>query len=134
MKHLSRAARRFLEPPRFAVVAATGPAGQPQQAVTWYRVGADGLVVNGRSDRQWVSSAVRTRELSVTVADGYDYVIVRGHCVVDDDETGALEEIRCLARRYSQDEAAFDGQKRVTILVEPNVVLVHGRPAIDLGD
>ena len=43
---LSSEERAFLDAPRFAVVATVGPDGAPYQAVVWYLVDGDTLVVN----------------------------------------------------------------------------------------
>lgn len=126
---LSPAARTFLESPgRFAVVATVRPDGRPHQAVVWYRMDAAFLLVNGRSDRAWVAAAQDARWLSVTVADGYDYVIVSGAVtVIDDERAGA--DIAALARRYGDDPADFIGQSRVSFLVRPERILTHGAPS-----
>lgn len=127
---LSPAARTFLEAPeRFAVVATVRPDGRAHQAVVWYRMDETFLLVNGRSDRAWVAAARDAGWLSVTVADGYDYVIVSGAVTVIDDPERAGADIAALARQYGDDPADFSGQTRVSFLVRPERVLTHGAPS-----
>ena len=49
---LSARARRFLEAPRFAIVAPLNPDGGPLQAVVWYLIDGDAIVFNSRRGRQ----------------------------------------------------------------------------------
>jgi hypothetical protein len=75
---LSADARRFLEAPRFAVIATINPDGSPLQAVVWFRLDGDTIVFNSRVGRRWPSNLARDRRVSVTVSDGYNYVDLRG--------------------------------------------------------
>ncbi len=119
--------RRFLDAPdRFGVVATVGPDGSPHQAVTWFLVRDDGLVLNSRAGRQWPGHLLRDGRVSVMVADGYDYVIVQGHAELVDEGERALADIKAMARRYGSDEAQFDGQHRLSFLVRPERVVTHG--------
>jgi hypothetical protein len=49
---LSPRARRFLDAPRFAIVATLNPDGGPLQAVVWYLIDGDAIVFNSRRGRQ----------------------------------------------------------------------------------
>jgi hypothetical protein len=111
---------------RFAVLATTNEDGTVHQAVTWYARREQSIVVNARVDRRWAANARRTARLSAAVADGQDYVIARGRVEVVDDPDVALADIRGLARRYGDDEAQFDGQQRVTFVLRPCHISVHG--------
>ena len=120
----------FLDDPgRFAVLATANEDGTVHQAVTWYERRGQSIVVNARVDRRWATNARRTRLLSAAIADGQDYVIVRGLVDAVEDPEIALADIRGLARRYADDEAQFDGQRRVTFVLRPQRVSVHGRLA-----
>lgn len=123
---LSSTIRAFLDTPdRFAVVA-TVRDGRPHQAVVWYALRGDDLLVNGRTDRAWVRAARRQRWLSLTVADRYDYVVVSGPVTVVDEPTAAIADISDLARQYAQEPSDFEGQSRITVLVHPEQVVGHG--------
>ena len=126
---LSAAARRFLEAPRFAIAATLNPDGSPLQAVIWYRLEGDVVVFNSRVGRRWPGNLERDRRVSITVADGYDYVAMRGEVEIDHDPEIGQAVIAGLARRYQQDAAAADAQierfateRRVTFRLHPRRV------------
>jgi PPOX class probable F420-dependent enzyme len=133
---LSAAARRFLELPRFAVVATLNPDGSPLQAVVWYNLAGDVIVFNSRVGRQWPTDLQRDRRVSITVADGYDYVDIRGSVEIDEDPVRGQAVIAELARRYQKNRAAADAQiaafakeRRVTFELRPTRVFerLNGR-------
>jgi PPOX class probable F420-dependent enzyme len=124
---LSDAARRFLEVPRFAVIATLNPDGTPLQAVIWYRLEGDTIVFNSRVGRHWPSNIERCRVVSLLVAEGYDYVEMRGEVAIDEDPVRGQAIIAGLTRRYQNDEAAAEAQiagfakeKRVTFELRPS--------------
>jgi PPOX class probable F420-dependent enzyme len=126
---LSAAARRFLEPPRFAVVATLNPNGGPLQAVVWYVLDGDAIVFNSRVGRQWPTNIGRDRRVSLTVSDDYDYVEMRGEVEIDTDPVRGQEVIAGLARRYRENPAkveeqiaGFARQSRVTFTLRPTRV------------
>jgi PPOX class probable F420-dependent enzyme len=126
---LSDAARRFLEVPRFAVVATLNRDGSPFQAVVWYRLEGDAIIFNSRVGRHWPNNLERCRLVSLLVADGYEYVELRGEVTIDEDPIRSQEVIAGLARRYRKDEAAveaqiagFVGERRVTFELRPRRV------------
>jgi PPOX class probable F420-dependent enzyme len=125
---LSPAARRFLDAPRFAIVATLNPDGSPIQAVVWYRLDGDTIVFNSRVGRQWPTNLARDLRVSMTVADGYDYVELRGRVTVDEDPVRSQAVIADLARRYQQTDqteaqiARFATEKRVTFTLKPSRV------------
>ena len=123
---LSDAARQFLEAPRFAVVAVLNPDGSPLQAVVWYVLEGDAIVFNSRIGRQWPTNLGRDRRVSLTVADGYEYVEMRGEVDIDEDPIRGQDVIAGLARRYHTDKesadaqiAGFAKQSRVTFIFRP---------------
>jgi PPOX class probable F420-dependent enzyme len=123
---LSAPARRFLEAPRFAVVATLNADGSPLAAVVWYRLVGDTVLFNSRVGRRWPTNLGRDRRVSLTVVDGYDYVQIRGPVRIDDDPARGQAVIADLARRYHPDEAeaaaqieAFTKQQRVTFELRP---------------
>jgi Pyridoxamine 5'-phosphate oxidase len=124
---LSDAARRFLEAPRFAVIATLNPDGTPLQAVIWYRLEGDTIVFNSRVGRHWPSNTERCRVISLLVAEGYDYVEMRGGVAIDEDPVRGQAVIAGLTRRYQKDEVAAEAQiagfakeKRVTFELRPS--------------
>ncbi|MGD0862450.1 MAG: TIGR03618 family F420-dependent PPOX class oxidoreductase [Candidatus Limnocylindrales bacterium] len=126
---LSAAARRFLEPPRFAIVATLNPDGSPLQAVVWYRLEGDSVVFNSKVGRRWPSNLRRDRRASITVADGYDYIELCGEVEIDDDPEIGQAVIAALTHRYQRDGkvaeaeiADFATQRRVTFRLRPGRV------------
>lgn len=126
---LSAAGRRFLEPPRFAVVATLNPDGSPLQAVVWYALEGDAIVFNSRVGRRWPTNIGRDRHVSLTVADGYEYIEMRGEVDIDEDPVRGQDVIAGLTRRYEIDKkradaqiAGFAKQSRVTFTLRPTRV------------
>jgi PPOX class probable F420-dependent enzyme len=126
---VSDAARRFLAEPRFAIVATLNPDGSTLQAVVWYALDGDTIVFNSRVGRQWPTNLVRDPRVSFIVADGYDYVEIRGVVEIDEDPIRSQAVIAGLTRRYEMDEAAaaakiesFATQRRVTFVLRPRRV------------
>ena len=124
---LSAAACRFLEAPRFAVVATLNPDGSPLQAVIWYRLENATIVFNSRLGRRWPTNIQRDRHVSITVVDGYDYIEMRGEVEIDEDPQLGQAVIAGLTRRYeSNGEAAeaqiagFARERRVTFKLHPS--------------
>jgi len=129
---LSEAARRFLGEPRFAVISVLNPDGSPLQAVIWYRLDGEEIVFNSRVGRQWPADLERDPRVSIVVADGYDYVELRGRVEVDPDPERGFEVISDLTRRYHRDPdkiareiKAFSRQRRVTFTLRPERVFEH---------
>lgn len=118
--------RRFLaEAGRFAVVATVNADGTPHQAVAWYLLDGDSLVLNSMVGRRWPANLVRDHRVSVLVADGYRWVSLRGTVQVVSDQARAQADIAAMARRYHADDPAaaereistFETQERVTFVL-----------------
>jgi PPOX class probable F420-dependent enzyme len=123
---LSVAARRFLQAPRFGVVSCLNPDGSPLQAVIWYQLEGDAVVFNSRVGRRWPANIARDRRVSLTVADGYEYVEMRGEVEIDEDPVRSQDVIANLARRYREDPATveeqiarFAAERRLTFTLRP---------------
>lgn len=101
---LSIEVRAFLDAPRFAVVATIGPDGAPHQAVVWYLVDDDAIVVNSADGRRWPANLRRDPRMEITVEDGYRYVQLGGSVAIDDDQGRAQADIAAMARRYHADD------------------------------
>ena len=116
----------FLDAARYGVVATHDPDGAIWQAVVWYAVTDEGILMNARDGRRWLTNLRRDPRLSLVIAEGEDYVIVRGEVVVTDDPDRALAEALSLARRYHSDDT-FAGQHRVSIMLHADGIGLHGR-------
>ncbi len=130
---LSDDVRAFLDADRFAVVATLDPDGAPHQAVVWYALEGDEIVVNSAEGRRWPANLRRDPRLSLAVSDGYRYAIVRGTVTVVDDQPTAQADIAAMARRYHADDPAeaealirdrFEHQHRVSFRLRPERVFV----------
>jgi PPOX class probable F420-dependent enzyme len=129
---LSGSVRRFLEQPRFGTVATLNPDGSPLQAVVWYLVDGDEIVFNSRLGRLWPSNLLRDPRVSITVADRYEYVDLRGEIRCDEDPVLGQAVIAQLTRRYQPDEeiadaqiAGFRKERRVTFRLRASKVFAH---------
>jgi PPOX class probable F420-dependent enzyme len=129
--------RRFLaEAGRFAVVATINADGTPHQAVAWYLLDGDSLVLNSMVGRRWPANLMREPHVSVLVADGYRWVSLRGAVQVVSDRARAQADIAAMARSYHADDPGaaereirtFETQERVTF------VLRAARVAADLEE
>lgn len=126
--------RRFLEAPRrFGVLATINADGTPHQAVVWFLVEIDALIVNSLVGRRWPDNLLRDPRCSLTVEAGWDYVTVRGVIDVIDDPEQAQAHIAAMAHRYHDAERAaemierrFRPQRRISFRLRPASVTVHG--------
>jgi PPOX class probable F420-dependent enzyme len=125
--------RRFLEEPRFAVLATVNPDGSPQQTVMWYLLEGDRILMNTKRGRRKDRNIDRDPRVSVCVEDGYRYLALAGTLTADEDPARAQEDIRRLAERYhGREEAArmvaegFSLQERVTLRLAIERIDAHG--------
>ena len=129
--------RRFLDTTRFATVATIDPDGSPRQAVLWYRLDGDEIVLNSAVGRRWPANLQRDPRTSISVtdaADGYRWVGLTGTARVIADQATAQADIAEMARRYhaqEPDEAerlireGFELQQRISFTVTPLAVHDH---------
>ena len=127
-------AREVLERPRrFAVLSTVGRDGSPHQAVVWYTLLDDRVLVNSRPDRTWPSNLRRDPRFSLIVEEGYEWVSIRGRAERLTDPAQAVEDIVAMARRYHAAEPArmereiakFRGQARESFLLHIERVTEH---------
>ena len=113
------------------MLATTGADGWPHQAVIWYRLEPEGLVVNSREGRIWPANLRREPRASVLVEDAYDWVALRVRAELIAEGDRALEDISEMARRYHADdpehaeeliERTFRPQRRVSFLLRAESV------------
>ena len=117
----------FLRAPRHGVIATHDADGEVRQAVVWYAITTEGILMNALDGRRWPANLRRDPRLSLAVYDGEDYVILRGTAIVIEDPVRGLADARGLALRYGGDPDTHNGQRRVSILFEPTQVSLHGR-------
>jgi PPOX class probable F420-dependent enzyme len=124
-------AREVLDRPRqFAVLSTNGRDGTPHQAVVWYDLRGDDLLVNSRPERVWPTNLRRDPRFSILVEDGYEWLSIRGSAERLDDAEQAREDIIAMARRYHATEPAraersiakFRSQTRESFLLHPERV------------
>lgn len=120
---------------RFATIATIDPDGAPRQAVIWYTLDGDDLVINSAVGRRWPSNLVRDPRISVAVTDaedGYRWVGLTGVVETVTDQPAAQADIAAMARRYHADEPdeaerlirdRFEHQERISFRVR--AVAIH---------
>ena len=134
---LPERARAFLDANRFATIATVDPDGRPRQAVIWYRLDGDAIVINSRVGRRWPSNLERDQRIAVAVGDqedGYRWVGLTGTVTIIDDQPTAQADIAEMARRYHADEPekaerlirdGFARQSRVSFRISIDAVHDH---------
>jgi PPOX class probable F420-dependent enzyme len=129
---LSERARSFLAAPRFATIATVDGDGSPHQAVIWYLLRGDALVVNSLAGRRWPGNLQRDGRFSLVVEDGLDYVSLSGIAEMDADLQRAQADIAEMARRYESAQKAqemisdrFSTQHRSSFDLRPARIHEH---------
>ena len=127
--------RRFLAKPRYVAVATLDEDGAPRQAVIWFLLDGDTLVINSRDGRRWPTNLRRDTRISVAVTDATteSWVGLTGAVEVVDDPEQAQADIAAMARRYHGDGSreaadaisAFRTQRRVSFRVRPTSIHDH---------
>jgi PPOX class probable F420-dependent enzyme len=109
--------RAFLAEPRIATIATINPDGSPHQAVIWYALDGDELMINSRRGRRWPRNLLEDGRISVAVFEAerpHHWVGVKGHAELFHEGDAAIADIQTLARRYGEDPAQYVGQDRVS--------------------
>ncbi len=118
--------RTFLVEPRFASIATTDDDGAPRQAVIWFLLDSDTIVINSLDGRRWPSNLRRDPRISLAVTDATDqsWVGITGTVEVVDDQSRAQADIAAMARRYDDPDEAeaviatrFSKQRRVSFRI-----------------
>ena len=129
--------RAFLDADRFVTAATIDPDGAPRQAVLWYRLDGDEIVLNSAVGRRWPSNLLRDPRISLSVtdnADGYRWVGLTGTARAVPDQAIAQADIAEMARRYHADDPAeaerlirnqFERQQRISFRIMPLAVHDH---------
>lgn len=115
--------RVFLEAPRYATIATVDEDGTPRQAVIWFLLDGDTIVINSLEGRRWPTNLRRDPRLSLAVTDATDqsWVGLTATVEVVDDQPRAQADIAAMARRYDEPDEAeavirdrFQKQRRVS--------------------
>jgi PPOX class probable F420-dependent enzyme len=128
--------RRFLEEPRYAVVATTDDDGAPRQAVVWFLVDDDTIVINSLDGRRWPTNLRRNPRVAIAITEPNreSWVGLTGTVEVVDDQAQAQADIAAMARRYHASNPAaaeavianrFTKQRRVSFRLRPTAVHDH---------
>lgn len=128
-------ARGMLERPGvFGTLATLSPEGWPRQAVIWFGLRGQDILVNSALGRRWPSDLLREPRCSLVVEQGYEWVGVRAVAEALHDPEAAQADIAAMARRYHADDPEraerlirerFRQQHRVSFLLHPQAVTEH---------
>ena len=113
--------RAYLAGIRWATIATVDPDGAPHEAVIWYGLQDDGLIINSRRTRHWPRNLLRDPRITMAVQDWSDpehWVGLKGEARLLHEGAQAIADIQALARRYDRDPSRYEGQDRLTFLVE----------------
>ena len=114
---LTPEARAFLTTPRFATIATVGTDGAPHQAVIWYLLDGDDLVINSRPERRWPRNLAADPRISMAIYEieqPEHWFGLKGRAELLHEGAEATADIQALARRYGGDPAKYAGQARVS--------------------
>jgi len=121
--------REFLASGRhFATIATIDPDGAPRQAVIWYRMDGEDVIINSLVGRRWPSNLLRDPRINVAVADrddGYRWVGITGTAEPIHDQATAQADIAAMAQHYDGDDPddvarqirRFESQQRISFRV-----------------
>ena len=121
--------RAFLAAPRWATIATLNDDGSPHQAVVWYLLEGDRILINSRRERRWPRNLERDGRISLAVHDHVQaehWVGLRGQAGVLRIGEGALADIATMARRYGGDPDAYRDQNRITFAVKIERIFEYG--------
>ena len=128
--------RRFLGERRFASIATVDADGTPRQAVIWYRLDGDHLVLNSLEGRRWPTNLRRDPRISIAITDAHEtsWVGINGIAEVVEDQATAQADIAAMARFYHADDpdyaerlirSRFETQRRVSFRIRPTAIHDH---------
>jgi PPOX class probable F420-dependent enzyme len=129
--------RAFIDTTRFATIATIDADGAPRQAVIWYTVEGDEIVINSRVGRRWPTNLLRDPRVSFSVideADGYRWIGMTCLATPVEDQATAQADIAGMARRYHADEPGkaerlivrqFERQARISFRLRVTHVVTH---------
>ena len=106
--------RDFIAAPHFGSIATVDADGSPRQAIIWYLLDGDELVVNSRVGRRWPTNVLRDPRVYTAVFDEADplrWVGLLGTAEAVTDQPQAQADIAAMARRYHHDDLATAERK-----------------------
>ncbi len=118
----------------FGTLATLSVDGAPHQAVVWFLVRGDTVVMNSAVGRIWPSNLLRDPRCSLLVEHGYDWVSLVGQVQVVAEQATAQADIAAMARRYhaaDPDHAermisdVFERQERISFVLHPARIAEH---------
>ncbi len=128
-------AREILDRPEsFGTLATVAADGSPHQAVVWYLLRDDSIVVNSAVGRHWPSNLLRDPRCSLLVEAGYEWVSLRGGVEVVTEQQTAQADIAAMARQYHAADPekgermirdVFSQQQRISFVLRPDRVAEH---------
>jgi PPOX class probable F420-dependent enzyme len=128
--------RDFLGAPHFGSVATVDADGSPRQAIIWYLLDGDELVVNSRVGRRWPTNVLRDPRVYMAVFDEADplrWVGLLGAAEAIRDQPQAQADIAAMARRYHHDDLAtaerkirdFERMERISFRIRVRAIHEH---------
>jgi PPOX class probable F420-dependent enzyme len=130
--------RAFLDDTRYATISTVDPDGGPRQAVVWYTIEGDEIVINSRIGRRWPTNLLRDPRVALAVIDaayGERWVGVTGRVrAVATDWATSQADIAGMARRYPGDgpdeiertiAESFERQDRISFRIAPIAIHDH---------
>jgi PPOX class probable F420-dependent enzyme len=97
----------FLDDTHFATISTLDADGSPRQALIWYTLDGDEIVINSRVGRIWPTNLLRDPRIAMAVTDqrdGYRWVGMQGTVRAVTDQATAQADIAGMARRYHAGE------------------------------
>jgi PPOX class probable F420-dependent enzyme len=134
---LSDRLRDFLSAKHFLTIATVDADGSPRQAVIWYLIDGDDLIVNSAIGRRWPANLLRDGRVSAAItdhADGYRWIGVTGSAQAITDQPTAQAHIAAMARYYHDDEpdeaealiaTRFERQERISFRIRIDAAHDH---------
>jgi PPOX class probable F420-dependent enzyme len=134
---LSERLRDFLTAKHFLTIATVDADGSPRQAVIWYLIDGDDLIVNSAMGRRWPANLLRDGRVSAAItdhADGYRWIGVTGSAEAITDQPTAQAHIAAMARYYHDDEpdeaealiaTRFERQERISFRIRIDAAHDH---------
>lgn len=128
--------RDFIAAPHFGSIATVDADGSPRQAIIWYLLNGDGLVVNSRVGRRWPTNVLRDPRVYMAVFDEADplrWVGLLSTAEAVTDQPQAQADIAAMARRYHHDDPAtaerkirdFERMERISFRIRVRAIHEH---------
>jgi PPOX class probable F420-dependent enzyme len=120
---------------KHASIATIDPDGAPRQALIWYTLDGEDLVINSLVGRRWPTNLLRDPRISILISepDGSHWVGVTGTAAPVTDQATAQADIAAMEHRYHADQhdlidkavSRFQSQERISFRIRPVTVYDH---------